>query len=67
MSLSITRRRTTRPAAAPLSIRAMAATYQERRALARMSPERLADMGISAHDAAIEVARPFWDVPTRRR
>ncbi|MCF2869995.1 hypothetical protein L0664_02850 [Octadecabacter sp. G9-8] len=39
--------------------------WSERRALARMDVSRLKDMGISPQDAAIEAARPFWDLPAQ--
>lgn len=38
----------------------------ERRRLARLDAEQLADMGISPSEAAREAARPFWDVSGRR-
>lgn len=31
-----------------------------RRALAEMTPDRLNDLGISAYDAQLEAAKPFW-------
>ncbi len=41
----------------------MIALWRQRRALARLSPQQLADIGISAQDAKTEAARPMWDVP----
>ena len=37
----------------------------ERRALAKMDADRLADIGISARDAKQESRRPAWDAPER--
>ncbi len=39
----------------------------ERRALGRMSDERLADMGLDGDKAWSEASRPFWDAPRRTR
>lgn len=39
------------------------AVWRQRRALARLDVERLADMGITPAQAAREAARPFWDLP----
>jgi len=41
------------------------AVWQQRRALANMTPERLDDLGLSRADAAREVRRPFWDIPEK--
>ena len=35
----------------------------QRRQLARMDSARLADLGLTADQARMEAARPFWDVP----
>lgn len=50
-----------------LSLRAMLTLWQQRRALARLSPEALSDMGLSAADAHQEAVRPLWDVPAHWR
>ncbi len=39
--------------------------WKERRELAGLSESRLKDIGISSHAAALEAARPAWDLPTR--
>ena len=41
-----------------------AALYRQRRALARLDADALADIGVSADAAKAEAARPVWDVPT---
>lgn len=38
----------------------------ERRALARLSPRELADIGLSDAQARQEAARPIWDLPAKR-
>ncbi|MFQ6547795.1 DUF1127 domain-containing protein [Aestuariibius sp. 2305UL40-4] len=38
----------------------------ERRNLAGLSDERLADLGLSAHDVQRETRRGFWDLPLSR-
>ncbi len=38
----------------------------ERRRLAQLSNDDLADMGINETDARLEAARPFWDLPRGR-
>lgn len=35
----------------------------QRRHLARLDRDQLADLGLSAEQARIEAARSFWDVP----
>lgn len=35
----------------------------QRRALATMDAEQLADIGLTREQAAREAARPFWDLP----
>ena len=37
----------------------------ERRKLAEMDHDRLADIGVSRHQARIESRRPAWDAPAR--
>lgn len=44
----------------------MAQLWVERRQLAALSPDQLADMGISPQDAIRESRRPFWDMPSGR-
>lgn len=39
------------------------ALYSERRRLAAMPAERLADMGITQAEAQAEAKREFWDAP----
>ena len=34
--------------------------HVQRRDLARLAPEQLIDIGVSAGDAAAEVRKPFW-------
>jgi hypothetical protein len=41
--------------------------WTQRRALAKLDDARLKDLGISPQAAAIEAARPFWDLPKRLR
>lgn len=38
---------------------------KQRRALARLTPEQLRDIGVSMEDAQVEAARRFWDLPNR--
>ena len=44
-------------------LRAALTAYEQRRALLRMDAFMLADIGLTADEAAIEAARPLWDVP----
>ncbi|MEM8592471.1 MAG: DUF1127 domain-containing protein [Pseudomonadota bacterium] len=39
------------------------AVARSRRDLSRLDARSLADIGVSAHEAAEEAARPFWDAP----
>ena len=39
------------------------ALYRQRRTLAEMEPHRLADIGVTRHEAEAESARPVWDAP----
>lgn len=39
---------------------------KDRAELARMSDDRLRDIGLSRADVQKEAARPFWDAPSRR-
>lgn len=40
--------------------------WRERRRLAELSGEELADVGISRDAARLEVERPLWDLPKNR-
>lgn len=61
----------TRPATAhavparPLVQRLLASLYllRSRRALARLSPTQLDDIGLTKAQAETEAKRPFWDAP----
>lgn len=44
-------------------IKTLAATWRSRQALARLSTEQLADIGVSRDEAEAEVRRAAWDVP----
>jgi uncharacterized protein YjiS (DUF1127 family) len=50
--------RTARP-----SLAGLISIARSRRALSGLSPEQLADVGISAAEARAESRRPAWDVP----
>ena len=52
---------------ASLPIRAWMQVARERAQLAEMTGEQLRDVGIDPVDATREAARPFWDLPRRRR
>ena len=39
--------------------------WRERRALARLDADALADIGYTAREAEIEARRPVWDAPDR--
>lgn len=39
------------------------ALWQQRRALAKMAPHQLKDIGVTRAQAYEEAARPIWDVP----
>ncbi len=39
---------------------------QQRRQLATLSDNQLADIGITREQALIEAARPFWDLPRKQ-
>lgn len=68
----MTARTATRPrvtAAAPfragfpaIALLRMADVARQRRALAALDDDRLADLGLSRAEAAREAARPFWDL-----
>ncbi|WP_235924227.1 DUF1127 domain-containing protein [Pseudoroseicyclus tamaricis] len=53
------------PAAAALA--SMHGVWLQRRALSGLDETRLADLGLTADDAACEAGRPFWDVPATWR
>lgn len=40
-----------------------AALRRQRIALSELTPERLADIGLTPDEARAEAARPLWDVP----
>lgn len=42
-------------------------TAKQRRALARMSPDQLRDIGLDHGAAAFEAERPFWETATTLR
>ena len=44
-------------------VRAAGEVWRQRRALARLDPERLADLGLTEREAHLESSRPFWDAP----
>ncbi|MEP3347930.1 MAG: DUF1127 domain-containing protein [Litoreibacter sp.] len=37
--------------------------YRQRRALAALDDTRLADLGLTRHEAQVEANRPVWDAP----
>ena len=41
--------------------------YRQRRSLADMDPQRLADVGLTRDEANEEANRPIWDVPSHWR
>ena len=49
-----------------LPVRRWMSVFAERRRLASLDADRLADIGVSEGAAASEAARPFWDVTSRR-
>ena len=51
------------PRAARPSLTGLIALARSRHALSQLSPEQLADTGISPADARAEARRPAWDVP----
>jgi len=48
-------------------LRHLIAVARSRRELARLDARALADIGVSAKQAATEVNRGFWDVPAHWR
>lgn len=55
------------PRAALPGLFALLGLRRQRRVLAGLSAEQLADIGVSAQAAATEAARPVWDLPARMR
>ncbi len=55
---------------APLTLvarlRAWMRLHAERRALARLDPRLLDDIGVTPMEAGSEAMRPFWDTPAGR-
>lgn len=43
------------------------AVWRQRRALANLDDDRLADIGLSRTEAEAEASRPIWDVPAHWR
>jgi uncharacterized protein YjiS (DUF1127 family) len=43
------------------------ATRRHRRALLKLEPHLLRDIGLTEADARAEASRPFWDVPSHWR
>lgn len=48
------------------SVVTMARMRETRRHLREMDPRMLADVGLSRAEAAVEAARPMWDMTVRR-
>ena len=42
---------------------ALLGLYRQRRTLANMDTQRLADIGVTRSEADMEAKRPVWDVP----
>jgi|GEM_PF-3066918 len=40
---------------------------KERRVLAQLTPAQLSDIGLTSHEAQLEAARSFWDLPALSR
>ena len=47
----------------PRRIGTMLALWRSRRALAALTSDQLADVGLTQHEAQAEARRPFWDAP----
>jgi len=56
----------TPPALPGLPVGRWLAVARERRALSRLTPRELADLGLDPAAARREAARPFWDMPRHR-
>ena len=52
-----------RPAHQKIGLMGYVDLYRQRRALAALDDTRLADIGISRHEAEAEASRPIWDAP----
>lgn len=48
-------------------LRRISALHRQRRALARLDAQMLADIGISREEARAEAERSLWDAPTTWR
>lgn len=48
------------------SLRLYVSVWMERRALSRMEPRTLADLGLTEAQAQAEARRPVWDLPANR-
>ncbi|WP_107846494.1 DUF1127 domain-containing protein [Litoreibacter ponti] len=46
-----------------ISLLSYLALYRQRRALAALDEDRLADLGLSRFEADAEARRPIWDAP----
>ena len=53
------------PRTVGLPVLAWLRVARERRQLAALGPDELADLGIAPEAARMEAARPFWDLPRR--
>ncbi len=49
------------------ALRTAVAVNKQRRALAKLEPHMLDDIGVSKTDAWSETKRPFWELPERHR
>jgi len=68
MTLSLSSVRAPSRLSSPSSFVAHAmGVWAERRELSRLDTSRLRDLGISPEAAAVEAARPMWDLPAQRR
>ena len=52
-----------RPARRKIGLMGYIDLYRQRRALAALDETRLADLGLSRHEAEAEANRPVWDAP----
>ena len=53
-----------RPAQRKTGLMGYVDLYRQRRALAALDDNRLADIGLSRREADAEASRPVWDAPT---
>lgn len=58
--------RTTRPARS-IGLMGLLGLRRQRQQLANMTPEQLADIGITAEAAEAEANRPLWEIPSNWR